>query len=502
MTGIERCVGTIRRRQQRQLMLKFGSLGLLTGGLVACAIAITRAFITDGSSGSWLMGPVGVLGPLLAGPVIGIITAIIRTPTMREAAASIDGACGLKDRTQTALSFLSGGTAQPLRKLQLDDAEQHLSEVDPVRVAPIRNPKTFPLAIVVAVAAIVLLMLTGPKQTVIAAPVESVAVNSSANRAAEGLKELEEFQAEQPDPELEKLLQELAEKIEQLQQPGLDPKEALAQLSEMEASLEEMQKTISDPGMEAELEQIGEALSLSEAMASAGAAMAKGEMEKAAEELAKLEMPELDQKTEKAITEKLAEMKQNDGESGQKRKQLKDAVGQISEGLSKGDRSKFKDGMEGLAGECKKQGQRKKLSDLLRIQCQCLSECKSECESECKSTADSKKKGGSKAGLAASGNDPGEKTPALKANPQMNITGQDSGQGDVDIETEEGDEQQQQAMRQYREKLDQYDAMTESVLNSESIPLGHRQTIRRYFESIRPQGGEMDLTNEKLENEK
>jgi hypothetical protein len=325
---------------------------------------------------------------------------------------------------------------------------------------------------------------------VVAAPIESLAVNSSADRAAAGLEELREFQANQPDPELEKLLKELAEKIEQLQQPGLDPKEALAQLSEMEASLEEMRKSLTDPGMEAELEQIGEALSLSEAMASAGAAMAKGEMEKAAEELAKLEMPKLDQKTEKAITEKLAEMKQNDGESGQKRKPLKDAVGQVSEGLSKGDRSKFKDGMEGLAGECKKQGQRKKLSDLLRKQCQSLGECKSECESECKSQADSKKKGGTKAGLGASGNDPGEKTAALKANPQMNITGQDSGQGDVDIETEEGDEQQQQAMRQYREKLDQYDAMTESVLNSESIPLGHRQTIRRYFESIRPHGGE------------
>ena len=32
--------------------------------------------------------------------------------------------------------------------------------------------------------------------------------------------------------------------------------------------------------------------------------------------------------------------------------------------------------------------------------------------------------------------------------------------------------------------------MTEAALNSEPIPLGHRQTIRRYFELIRPQGDE------------
>jgi hypothetical protein len=29
--------------------------------------------------------------------------------------------------------------------------------------------------------------------------------------------------------------------------------------------------------------------------------------------------------------------------------------------------------------------------------------------------------------------------------------------------------------------------MSEAVLDSEPIPLGHRQTIRRYFELIRPQ---------------
>ena len=32
--------------------------------------------------------------------------------------------------------------------------------------------------------------------------------------------------------------------------------------------------------------------------------------------------------------------------------------------------------------------------------------------------------------------------------------------------------------------------MSEAVLENEQIPLGHRQTIRRYFESIRPQQGE------------
>ena len=37
------------------------------------------------------------------------------------------------------------------------------------------------------------------------------------------------------------------------------------------------------------------------------------------------------------------------------------------------------------------------------------------------------------------------------------------------------------------------EAHKEAALDSEPIPLGHRQTIRRYFELIRPQGAEADL---------
>ena len=34
--------------------------------------------------------------------------------------------------------------------------------------------------------------------------------------------------------------------------------------------------------------------------------------------------------------------------------------------------------------------------------------------------------------------------------------------------------------------------MTEAVLQSEALPLGHRQTIRRYFETIHPDSQAMD----------
>ena len=56
------------------------------------------------------------------------------------------------------------------------------------------------------------------------------------------------------------------------------------------------------------------------------------------------------------------------------------------------------------------------------------------------------------------------------------------------------------AVRQYRSQAEKYEALSESALESESIPLGHRQTIRKYFELIRPQGSETDAVNQATES--
>jgi hypothetical protein len=55
-------------------------------------------------------------------------------------------------------------------------------------------------------------------------------------------------------------------------------------------------------------------------------------------------------------------------------------------------------------------------------------------------------------------------------------------------------EGRQTAARAYRDQYQKYRRMTEAALNTEPIPLGQRQTIRRYFELIRPEGSEADLT--------
>jgi hypothetical protein len=241
--------------------------------------------------------------------------------------------------------------------------------------------------------------------------------------------------------------------------------------------------------------EIGSVLSLSESLAAAGQAITGGELEKAAKELENSELPVMDRKTEKAVTEKLEQIQQNSGQNS-RMKSLKEAAGNLAQGLSASNRNRFQDGLNSLAGECRSQSRRKKLSDLLRKQCQCLSECKSQCEGECRNQSDSKKKGGNNAGKGTAGDPAGEKTAKLKSAKDMHLQGQDSGNGDSDTETETSPENEQEAVRQYQQQAKKYESLSESVLESESIPLGHRQTIRRYFEMIRPQGKEVDAVNE------
>ncbi len=498
MTRLQQQIHAVRIRQQRQWLWKCLSTGMLLGGGLACMLGLIRLFSQGSFGWGW------IAGIAVAGPLIGMAYASARARSLRNAAAAVDKACNLKDRVETALQFhhlTDAAKVSPLHRLQIEDAEAHADLIHPDQVVPIRRPRSWPFALALSIGAIVLALLSGPpNDRATASELRSDVVAKQALRMEDGLEELKAMQDERQDPELEELVKDLQLMIEQLKEPGVDPKEALAKLSEMEASLQEMQKQLEDPQVSSDLQKVGDALALSQAMSMAGQALAKGEMEKAADELEKLEMPELDRKTEKAILEQLDKLNQDNGNGNQK-KSVQEAASQISQGLGQGNRGKFNDGMKGLAGEARKQGRRKKLSDLLRKQCQCLSECKSECESECRNQSMSNKKGGNKAGSASSGNEPGDKSAKLKTKPQMNLQGQESSQGDVDVETESSDEQQQEAVRAYNQKVAEYEALSESVLESESIPLGHRQTIRKYFELIRPDGGEVDAVNRQTETE-
>jgi hypothetical protein len=93
--------------------------------------------------------------------------------------------------------------------------------------------------------------------------------------------------------------------------------------------------------------------------------------------------------------------------------------------------------------------------------------------------------------MGTSGNVDGEQTKLDAARKREQAQGE-MGEGDAETETTHLPEGRQTAARTYKDQYQKYRRMTEAALNSEPIPLGHRQTIRRYFELIRPQGDEAE----------
>jgi hypothetical protein len=473
----------VRQRQQQLRALSCAAVGLFASALALVVVILGRWL------GGWQLPAAVALVVAALGPVIGYVVGVLWRRDWRDAAAAVDAHYGLKDRVITALDFLHKPQATKVHKLAVADAMDHLERVDARQVVPSDTPQVLPAAIVSLAAAALLFVFTSLPARVNASPSEPIAVIvESAEYASEELKSLEEFAREEQDAEIEKLVMEMKQTLDEMKQPGVDLREALAKLSQMQSALEQQQAKFNAGQVDAELQAVGDALALSESMAEAGKALAAGQLERAAEELEKLDTPKLDRKTEKAIKEKLdalAKQMQDSGSSS-----LCAAVGEASKGLG-GDGSRFKQGMKRLAGEALKQSKRKKLNDLLRKQCDCLGECKGECE--CNSNGGySKGKGGSNWGRGATGNELGEKTPEMGGKYESRLTGRQSDEGEVEVETTHSPEGKQEAQRDYRATYDKYRKISEAVLDSEPIPLGHRQTIRRYFEAIRPSEAETD----------
>lgn len=485
----------VRVRQRFQRALATGGWGLLAGSMMGL-IAAAANFWLGPLMVNWL--PLAIAFLCTA---VGMAAGWLWRQELRDAAFAVDQHYRLKDRATTALEFSRRERSTVACQLALDDALTHLRSVNPREVVPLRVPRVVPYALAALLVTGLMVGLSIWNKPAVAEPPTTLGVVvAQADRITDELTELEEFAKEEKNADIEKLVQEIKTAAAELRKPGVDTREALAKLSEMQAALQQEQAKYNVAAMDAQLKAVGEALALAEPLAEAGQALASGQYEKAAELLEQMEQPKLDRQTEKAVKEKLdaAAKQMSDNEQSS----LSQGTGEMSQGLG-GDGKKFSQGSKRLAGESRKQGKRKRLMDLLQKQCNCLSECKGECECEGsnKTAGKGKGKGGKNWGLGATGGELGERTPHLGGKKMEKITGQQSNEGEVEVETTHSPEGTQEAQRGYRENYDKYKKISESVLENEPIPLGHRQTIRRYFESIRPDNAEVDEVNARVTNE-
>jgi hypothetical protein len=485
----DRIHGSLQPVWQRQLgllVMRSASWGLIAGSIGGVYLGVTRLLGQP-------VSPALAVSVLVGAPLLATMIGALKGRSFKGAASAVDAHYKLKDRTRTALDFMAKDEPTVLHTLQIEDAEKHLAQVKASEVAPFRLPKTLAYAASLLLLAVGLLVWpVAPGKNANAGPAAPIpSIVAEAEKTVERLKELDELAKSERDPELEKLVKELIEKAEEMKQPGVDLKEALAKLSEMQAKIAAQQAQYNVGLVDAQLQSLGAAMQAAEATDAAGSALQDGKFDQAVKELEKLETPPVEKKEAKTLEEKLKQVAKQMGDVGLG--QMSGAATEMAEGIKGGSQSKFKKATKTLANLTKGHAGRRRIKQLLDGELEALDESKAgECNSQFAIRGKKPEKSTSPSnnwGATTSGNVLGDKT-KLQANRKVEeITG-NPGEGPSEMETTHSPEGKQKAARAFKENYQKYKKMSEDVLDSEPIPLGHRQTIRKYFELIRPAGAD------------
>ncbi|MEM6470289.1 MAG: hypothetical protein AAF802_12100 [Planctomycetota bacterium] len=480
--SVDSVLRSVTNRIRARRALQGASLGLAAGSIVA----MTTALIAVGTSAelsSWIY-----ISLLTVATVLGATVGALLPAGADKAAQIVDRCYGLKDRVVSSLQFQ--GTDDPVHQLQVEDAQEHLRDVDPQMCVTV-EPRRAALWTSVAACSVAGLALWLPKASegsVVDAEPVKLAIDQADTLRNEMLEDLEELREEFEEPELEELNEELEELIEKLASESIDERDMMATLSEMEQAIESAHEKMKIAQTDAQLQSLASAIEPAEAMKAAAAAMKEGKYDSASEKLEKVDPNEMKDSERRAVAANLKKFlaKLDPAKNGK----LSGAAKQIVEGLESKSSSKCKDGMCNLAKLCKSQSQCKKIGECMACQLNRLAQCKSQCRGQCNknggngaSKSDSPKNSWGR-GATGKAND-GEATKIESIRTEEQLTGQ-QGDGPSESEFLEAPEGEQDAARVYAKKYQEFRNQAEAVLDQEPLPLGHRETVREYFESIRP----------------
>ncbi len=466
------------RRLQLQHLWAAAALGLYGSAIIGLLAAAGCLLIGLQLSAIWPLLLIGT-GTLLAGGFRQF-----RGRTLADTAAWIDATCRLHDGTATALAFSRLQQRSPVQTLQLKLACNQLQMLNPRSLIPLETPRLWKHGLIAA-AASVLLAIIGPRLQSAETPTQ-LSSTTTAPATQQLRQELKQLLNEQPaDKSLQAALEAMNQTLSELAENPGTPREAFAKLSQLEGSLQQLQQQLRDPAAAKALAEIGEALQLSDDLQPAGQALAEGDLQKAQTELQKLTLPDADKQTRRAVAEQLKKVQQQAAQSGTANEAGK-AAGQMAEGLQNSNQDSFREGSQNLAAEARRQAGRKKLSDTLQQQSESLAQLRADLESQAGNIAQGQGRGGRKAGKGSSGDPRGDASKASATAQELRLKGENSGQGDSQTETLPGEREEQPAEREYRANLQRYQSLQESSLDSEPLPPGQKQLIRRYFQLIRP----------------
>jgi hypothetical protein len=171
-------------------------------------------------------------------------------------------------------------------------------------VAPFRFPRVLPYAIGALFLALGLLAWPLTPRPVHAGPTPPLpTIVDEADLINEDLEQLDDLARKERSKELEALVGQLRRKVEEMKQPGVDVREALAKISEMQAAIAAQQAQYNVGLVDAQLSAVGEAMTPAPSLEAAGKALIEAKFDKAAEKLEAMEAPDVDRKEAKAVHE-------------------------------------------------------------------------------------------------------------------------------------------------------------------------------------------------------
>lgn len=482
----------VRSRQQMMFALRATVAGVAVGGGLALALGAVRLMFA--LEISWVVPAL----LLAAGPVIGFLVGLGLWRGWHGAAEAVDAHYGLKDRAVSALAFSDLVQPTELQTVAVNDALSHLNTVESKAVVPLTAPRVWPAALAALVAGVAVFLIplrqreaeagpAPPPDYVLAVAADQKAKLPAINRdLSETIQDIDDEKGEEDRKAANRLKDELEKKTQELTEDGTDQNEALAKLSEMMAAWQSFADQLNVAALDGQMSQLGTALAASQAFEGAGKALMEGKLEKAVKELEKLDQVKLTPKEEKALQEKLEQLKKQMGDAGQG--SLGEAVGELADAIKSGN-GKVGQAAKTLGKKINNAVKRKKANDLALAQLAELQEAKSQCNCNGGARLRQPQKSDSPSsnwGRGISGNTDGEKTKLPGKRTEQQVTGTPGSEGETDVETSATPEAREQARRAYAEKFQKFSKESETVIDGEPIPLGHRQMVKKYFELIRP----------------
>ena len=293
-------------------------------------------------------------------------------------AALVDDRCRLHDRTAAALEFSTKPAATVFEQLQVRDAVRHLADIRPVDVAPMRLPREWPIAAgLLAVAAGLLAwpFFSTPARAVSPKPFEAAVKEAQALEAP--ARQMEAAAREMQSPELKAIAARMRQTIDDLKQPGLDIRETMAKLSELQAFIAEAQQECDPEPVDRELQALGEAMVEARPLEPAARALQEQQLERAAHALEQARTATFDRREAQAVEPRLKQSADAMKNRGFDR--LSRATAQLAKGV-KGDDESLKQGTQDLAKEIREHDRRRRINELMAREQRRLSDCKNDCE--------------------------------------------------------------------------------------------------------------------------